>query len=311
MESELATIDLNKTFAQRFWYPISIVVVTVAAAGAGWLVVGGLDRGRHAPFSDGPAYALWRIMIGITVAMAFAGTLFTVPMLRELRARYPSASLSALTALYLLTIAGTAAMPLMFWGRLQPSAVRIGIALVLVAVAMWPAVAVIWIVRARVRFIAVQPLDTLAATTAHRIEEIRSLRAALITALTILAMVVSISVLNTGQLRNARIAAGTAAEIPPTYALLYGAVLAGLLGILFVPVHLSWQAAGARILDASYPIVRTDASGVPQLPDDEWTAGRNRLTELIGLANTATAQFRAAFTTLAPFLTGLLAYFLK
>ncbi|WP_063047067.1 hypothetical protein [Nocardia pseudovaccinii] len=48
-----------------------------------------------------------------------------------------------------------------------------------------------------------------------------------------------------------------------------------------------------------------------QLPDDEWTAGHNRLTELMGLANTATAQFRAVVTTLAPLLTGLLAYFLK
>ncbi|MEV6337119.1 hypothetical protein AB0M12_20640 [Nocardia vinacea] len=311
MEPELPTIDLNKTVAQRFYYPIGIVVLTIAAAGAGWLIVGGLDHGRNAPFSTGPAYALWRMMIGITVGMAVVGALFTVPMLRALRARYPSASLSALATLYLLAIAGTAAVPRMFWGRIEPSTVRIGITLVLIAAAMWPAVAVIWVVRARVRFIAAQPLDTLATTTAYRIEEIRSLRAALITALTILAMVVSISVLNTGQLRNARIAAGTAGAIPPTYALLYGAVLAGLLAILFVPVHLSWQAAGARILDASYPIVRTDASGDPQLPDDEWTAGRNRLTELMGLGDTATAQFRAAFTTLAPFLTGLLAYFLK
>ncbi|MFE9325891.1 hypothetical protein ACIHDR_31295 [Nocardia sp. NPDC052278] len=74
LESELPTIDLNKTFAQRFWYPIGIVVLTVAAAGACWLIVGGLDRGRHAPFSDGPAYSLWRMMIGITVGMAVAGT---------------------------------------------------------------------------------------------------------------------------------------------------------------------------------------------------------------------------------------------
>ncbi|WP_433729939.1 hypothetical protein ACQP0C_01825 [Nocardia sp. CA-129566] len=311
MESELPTVDLNKTFAQRFFAPLGIVLVTVTAAGIGWLVVGGLDRGQRALFVTGPAYALWRMMIGITVAVAVAGTVFIMPVLRELRARYPSASLSALTALYLIAIAGTAAVPRLFWGRIEPSTVRIGIALVLVAVAMWPAVAVIWVVRARVRFLAQQPVDSLVATTAYRIEEIRSLRAALITALTILAMVVSISVLNTGQLRNARIAAGTAADIPPTYALLYGAVLAGLLAVLFVPVHLSWQAAGTRILDASYPIVRTDAAGDPRLPDDEWRAGRDRLTELMGLANTATAQFRAAFTTLAPFLTGLLAYFLK
>ncbi|MET8872495.1 hypothetical protein [Nocardia sp. NPDC004604] len=43
-------------------------------------------------------------------------------------------------------------------------------------------------------------------------------------------------------------------------------------------------------------MVRTDAAGDARLPDDEWRAGRDQLTELMGLADTATTPVRAAFT---------------
>ncbi|MGY2119594.1 hypothetical protein ACW9HR_37395 [Nocardia gipuzkoensis] len=311
MERQLPTADADATLAQRLLQPLGIVLATLAVAVVGWAAVGGLDRGHPAPFTPGPAYSLWRILLGVTAGIAVAAAVFAIPRFLSLRTRYPSASLSALTVLYLLAIAVTALVPRMIGGRIGPSSIRIAVVLVIAAAALWPAAAIIWIVRARVRFVARQTLDSLATTAAHRIEELRYLRSMLITALTILATVVSMSVINTGQLRNARVAAGTAGDYPPAYALLYGAYLAALLAILFIPAHLTWQAAGERVLDAAYPIVRTGAGDTTGLPDGDWEAGRKRLSELIGLSHTATSQFRAAFTTLSPFLTGLLAYFLK
>ncbi|MET8777910.1 hypothetical protein ABZV58_23150 [Nocardia sp. NPDC004654] len=93
----------------------------------------------------------------------------------------------------------TALVPRIVWGRIGSSSIRIAVVLVIAAAALWPAAAIIWIVRARVRFITRQALASLAATAAHRVEELRYLRSMLITALTTLAIVVSMSVINTGQ----------------------------------------------------------------------------------------------------------------
>jgi len=294
----------------------------IAVAGTG--VLGGLlvtipagTTPEVERFVDTDEYRLWRVLIGALLATTVASVVLTVALLRRLKTRYPSARL--LPVVVLLAVVSVFVSILSLVSGLHLSAIKIPGALgprvfavtVVVVAALFPAVAVIWVVRARVQFLAVSDDSPSVAEANQRLIELRDLRSALNTVLIVLSIAISLTVVVTGQLRNALVKSGPAgADAPVAYVLLYGAVIAALLGALYLPVYLTWQQCGARLIDALYPIDRTDDLGQPVLPDGEWETNRKRLSDLLTLGATGIGQFKTAFATLAPFLTSLLAYFL-
>jgi hypothetical protein len=67
------------------------------------------------------------------------------------------------------------------------------------------------------------------------------------------------------------------ADYPTAGVIFYGAFLAAMLALLYVPVHLKWRASAEVLREALYPI---PAGG---RPDANWSEGRKRLSELLTL----------------------------
>jgi hypothetical protein len=316
----------------RALYPVAIVIVLGAAAYMGALLVtfprsGITEDIKKLKGTD--AYQLWRALMAVLVGFSVATLSVSLPAYRRLRRRYRSAKLTPLNLLYLPCIALAGLFPTLLYPPkfgLNSMTTRVLLLVVVIMGAAWPAVASIWVVRPRARYLLICAGADLVRSSKERLEEWRQVRSALASTLTLLASIISLTVIVTGQLRNARIEAGTtdAIKFPVYYVLLYGAVFAAILAAIYLPVYARWQQVGERLVDTLYPLPGPSALRAPgsrpfpgaaghratELPSKDWEDGRKRLSDFLKLGTTGGAQLKTAFATLAPFLTSLLGYFI-
>jgi hypothetical protein len=265
--------------------------------------------GQSASFTASSGYFVWRLLIVLLVLASLVGAGVAVPLLVYLRRRYPDANLTSLALVYLPGAAASAGLHWLGW-RNKTLAwnllnVRITIVLIIIGLALAPVIGLIWIVRDRVGDLAHRDVAPPTDRADERIKELLALRRTLTTALGILAGVISLTVVATGQLRLTQIAAGApAANWPIALVILYGVFFAAVLALLYVPVSLKWRDSAEVLREALYP---TPTNG---RPDATWSEGRNRLSELLTLDSGLAPTLGAAFSVLSPFLVSLLGYFL-
>lgn len=292
--------------------PLGVAVGLVAAGVLTYelVTVAPAPEGQSATFTTSSGYVVWRLLIVLVVLTSLVGAGVAIPIFADLRRRYPNANLIPLVTVYLAAIAVTGLVPrrlgrvttALSWNSLG---LRVAILLVVVAVALAPAAGLIWIVRDRVRGLAHRDVSAPTDPVDKRIDELLALRRTLSTALGIVAGVISLTVVASGQLRLTQIAAGMVpADYPIALVVLYGALFASMLALLYVPVHLKWRDSAEALRDALYPI---PADG---RPDANWSEGRRRLSDLLTLDTGLARPLGAALSILSPFIVSLIGYFL-
>jgi hypothetical protein len=271
------------------------------------LVTVGAGGPRNASFIASANYLLWRLLVVLLVLTSLVAAAIAWPRLVDVRRRYPSATPTPLVLAYPLGILITAALPWLTqqglavqWNMLS---VRIGVVVIIVAIAVAPTLGTLWIIRFRVGELARREAIQ-SDEGAARIGELLALRRMAATALSILAAIISLTVINTGQLRHSYLAAGALQpeEWPIAGVILYGAFFAGLLALLYVPVHLRWRDSAEALREALYPIPSHGR------PDAEWSEGRKRLSDLLLLDMGVPGVLGTIFTVGSPLLISLLGY---
>lgn len=262
---------------------------------------------RSQAFIDSTNYVVWRLLIVVLVLVTLVSAAVGWPRFAKLRRKYPTADVRPLALVYPIPVLVTAALP---W-LTQPSvsvawsllSVRLGIVVLVVAAGIAPAVGTVWIVRRRLGEMAETPQDDAENDTATRIVELSTLRRTAGAALGVLAGIISLTVVNTSQLRRTYLDAGAPPEILPAIGVvLYGSFLAGLLALLYVPAHFRWRDSAEAVRDRLYPIP-TDGR-----PDADWSDGRKRVSDLLELDRGVPGILGTALTVAAPFLISLLGW---
>lgn len=291
--------------------PIAVVLALVLAGLSTFalVTVPPAAEGSSAAFVSSSGYFVWRLLIVFLMLASLIGAVVAGPMFLELRRRYRSANLASLALAYALGLVIVVGLHLLAWRNMSLTwnmlNARIAVLLVLVAVASIPPVGLIWLVRDRVHRLAGEDRPAVTDPVDRRIEELLALRRTSITALGILAGVISLTVVVTGQLRLAQIAVGAPPEKWPIAAvILYGAFFAAILGLLYVPLYLKWRDNAEALRVQLYPI---PADG---RPDAAWSEGRRRLSDLLTLDTGLVGSLGPILSVLSPFLISILGYFL-
>ncbi len=82
--------------------------------------------------------------------------------------------------------------------------------------------------------------------------------------------------------------------------LLYGAFFTVISMALYIPVFVAWRTRCRSFVDRIYPLP-ADAR-----PAEDWTSGRARLGQLLGIEQTVAKNLTAAFGLLSPLATSVL-----
>lgn len=274
-------------------------VATIAAlAGAGVvlaLVQWALGRGGHTGVARSPEYLVWAgcVSVGVVIywhVFARTRTHVRAPSRTALAISVVAYVIVALLVNFLLTGRGPAGtLPTVPW-VMRP--------LYLVAeFCAAPAVLTLWLTRPR--------LDRISLSEDGALDGLLTIRTDMGRSLTGLSIIVSSGLINTAVLRHAHVAHGLDPKLfPTTFVLGYGAVLTGIVALIYVPAFLAWRDRALALIDTVYPLPKDGR------PTEEWSDGRARLTTLISLDATVGKTVHAALGILAPLLTGLLAYYL-
>lgn len=274
------------------------VATIVGLAGAGvvlFIVQWMLGWGGHTAVARSPEYLIWAASVSVGVVIywhVFARTRAHVraPSRAALAVSVVAYVIVALLVQFLLTgraPAGT--LPTVPW-VMRP----------LYAVAEFcaaPAVLTLWLARPRLQQLALHEHGAL--------DSLLTIRADIGRSLTGLSLIVSSGLVNTAILRQAHIAHGLEPELyPTTLVLAYGAALSGIVALIYIPAFLAWRDQAIALINTVYPIPE-DAR-----PTEEWSTGRARLADLISPDVTVGKTVSAALGILAPFVAGVLAYYL-
>ena len=109
----------------------------------------------------------------------------------------------------------------------------------------------------------------------------------------------------TGALRHALVAAGyESSSFPATGVLLYGALFTAALALLFIPAYTDLRHRQRQFRDC---LSRIPDTGIP---DEHWSATRERLSEMLALTAGLPEAARATTLLLGPFLSALVILFL-
>jgi hypothetical protein len=158
-----------------------------------------------------------------------------------------------------------------------------------------PAVLTLWLVRSRLLRLDLNPFGMLDSLLVIRADIRRSLIA--------LSLIVSSAMVNVVVLRHAYVTHGLEPRyFPPPLVLAYGAVLTGIVALIYVPAYLAWRDRALALIDETYP-APYDAR-----PTEEWSTGRTRLTTLLSPNDTIGRSVGTALSILTPLATALLAY---
>jgi hypothetical protein len=114
-----------------------------------------------------------------------------------------------------------------------------------------------------------------------------------------LVAVIGIATLTTGALRNAALAVPNAPRLPTLYPLLYGALLTGILALMFVPAHWATDRYAQAVLDSVCPLPRRQ-------PTPEWFSGYANLSAHLRIGSGAADALKDASAILAPLVASVL-----
>jgi hypothetical protein len=269
----------------------SLVGLTIVFTVVQWV----LGWGGHIATARSPEYITWSAVVSVGVVIywhVFARTRAHVcaPSRGALAISVVAYVILAVLVLFLLTgRASVGPLPTVPW-LMRP--------LYLVAeFCAAPAALTLWLAHTRLQQIH---LDAHGA-----LDDLLTVRADIGRSLTGLSLIVSTGLINTAVLRQAQLVHGLKPELfPTTLVLVYGAVLTGIVALIYIPAFLAWRDRAIALINVVYPVPK-DAR-----PTEEWSGGRTRLTELISPDVTVGKTVRAALGILAPLATGLLAYYL-
>ncbi|MEV6346265.1 hypothetical protein [Actinoplanes sp. NPDC051851] len=289
----------------------AVALAGLAIAGVLTFALATVEPGgpRTAAFIASENYVIWRLLVVLLVLMSLTTGAAGWARLTVLRRRYPAATLTPFLTALPLGILVTAALPwlsqrtpAMTWNMLS---VRMAVVAVVVTVAAGPSLAILWMVRERLGRLSPgdgdQPADR---SPGVLIGELLALRRTAGDAVGVLAAIISLTVVNTGQLRNTYLAAGASpADVPVTGVILYGAFFAALLAFLYLPVHARWRAGAEALRESLFPIPPTGR------PDADWSDGRQRLSVLLLLDKGVPGVLGGILLVGSPFLVSLVGCF--
>ncbi|MET8630727.1 hypothetical protein ABZW30_44765 [Kitasatospora sp. NPDC004669] len=257
-------------------------------------------------FSD--AYRSWSVWVGIAFAIWVAIGVSLLGTVRQLRGLFtpdpPAIPVRGLFVIY-LAYAALIASPLQVAGVPRPALstdfeVRVKVVLAVGLAAGAPAVITIWLVADRLRQLRrlLRRADTL-GSPGDRIDELRRLWQYSLAALAALSGALSVGVLTIDGVRALAVVVevdkgSVAGAFPLWMMLLVGLFLTIAFALVYVPMLLSWRGCAHQLVDTVYP---TPTTG---MPDDDWTQGRARLTELLGLDVGLMKRLSNTFLVLAP-----------
>ena len=132
------------------------------------------------------------------------------------------------------------------------------------------------------------------------ITELLWIRAQLQRFLAVLAMVVAANILGAATFRRVMLAYEPQPPIDSSILLVYGAMMTGLLALLYVPAYLGWQTKARDLRDALCPWPSDGA------PTHDWYINRADVEGLLNLKVSAGASFTTGLGLLAPFASSLI-----
>jgi hypothetical protein len=269
------------------------VLLTVQAA---------LGSGGHTAVARSPEYFAWSAFVSVGVVIYVQVFVRTVRVVRP-----PSRAVLAVSVIAYLLVGGAVLTMLTGHGpagtlETVPLVMRPLYAVAEVAGA--PAVIGLWLVHARLH-----QVDHLLRQWPERsdgvLAELLTSRTDLGRCLAGLSLIASTGLINTAALRKAHLAHGLQPEqFPSAFVLLYGAAVTAIVALIYVPAFLAWRERATNLINTVYA-VPADAR-----PSEEWTSGRARLSELVGVDATVAKTLTAAFGILAPLATSLLSIYI-
>lgn len=295
--------------ARASYIPVFLVAACVTAYFGAHLVEPSRTDELRA-LAEHDAFKLWKAMIGVLLVVTLAGAVVTMPMAWRLLKKFPVGRRWWLVVSTLITaVAGAIAV---YWipklvdihsGNSKELMIDIQSGMLAVFsfafLFLLAPILVLVLVTASAREVELPPAIGAfksAATALH------DLRAPLNSALTWLAIPISLTVIVTGQLRNALIAVnpGVSADYPIAYVLLYGAVLAAFLCALYIPAHTELHRMDEKLVNARYPF-----DGTEQRETD-----RMVLSDYLGHTGDGAKHYMTIFAAVSPFVTSLVAFFI-
>lgn len=282
-----------------------VAVLTAGGAAAALVTVGIKHSADSAAFSSSTEYITWGTLAIGLVALSVAGGVYCLPAWRALHARSSrSARLTSYGVAVLVTACYDATPQVGLRLLLQHGSSRLSGSIfreiglgVLVGLFTLPAVSGLVLV-ALLLSRDKPPWDGAGGRAA--ITELLGIRAQLQRFLAVLAMVIGANVLTAAAFRGAMLAYAEQPPIDTVVLLLYGAMMTGLLALVYVPAYLAWHTKAGELRDALCPLPPDGHS------NHDWYVSRADLEGLLNLKVSAGAAFTTGLGLLTPFLSSLI-----
>jgi hypothetical protein len=117
------------------------------------------------------------------------------------------------------------------------------------------------------------------------------------------AVIITAIMISIGALRNA-LNAFYESNITPTGILVFGAILAGLLAVISIPVYVTWRASAQALRDDLYPLPRDGR------PSKEWYQGRSNLEILLEMRVGTGQRFAVLAGIASPIIISIVSVFI-
>ncbi|MFE9689135.1 hypothetical protein [Micromonospora sp. NPDC005806] len=281
---------------------LATVAALAGIVGVQRTVQAALGSRGHTAVAQSPEFLAWSAFVSVSVVIYIHVFVRTVRVVRP-----PSRAVLAVSIIAYLLVGGVVLKLLTGHG---PAGTLDTVPLVMrplyavAEVAAAPAVIGLWLVHARLR-----QVDHLLEQWPERsdpvLTELLRSRTDLRRCLAGLSLIASTALINTAALRKAHLAYGLRPEqFPSALVLLYGAAVTAIVALIYVPAFLAWRERATNLISTVYP-VPADAR-----PSEEWTSGRARLSDLVGVDATVAKTLGAAFGILAPLATSLLSVYI-
>ena len=303
-----------------------LVVVAVVGAATGWFVIQaspGTHRGVIA-FRQQPWYTVWSSLGALFVALWLILGVVALSQVWSISAEEAESARERMKLIirpalgFLLYGAVVSFLASSLSQRTRVGAPFIPLAHPALRVNFFSAVAVIgtlpsavglWMIRRRARSLPIMVSDseTGLLNSLDRFLEFRSRNQRF---LAMLSTVVATAVLQTSALRNALIGSGIvkAADYPPEFVFLYGAIFAAAVAIVYLPSELALRQAGRALQQMAASqmenAVPTSGNGVEGWLD--WVDQRDRIGKTLGLDVPILARIQTSLGLLAPLIASLI-----
>ena len=291
-------------------------MLVLLPAGVGFALFQVGKGGRDWWLTSTDDFTAWSVWVGFTFALWIALGVRSLSLTGTLRALFPTAVTAirlpvmfALAVVYagaigsvLVTADGPPPWVYGDWCRcilpLDPHfKVRVAVVIFIGLIAAVPSVVVLWLVAEALQWVqGLLETDT-CDSAGQRLDELRTLWRCSMATLGALSVALSAAALVIGGLSKLL-------GFPGRDVVLIGALLTGVFAAVYVPVLLAWRSRARQLVDTVYPTPPTGK------PDADWTEGRARMMQLIGLDVGLPTRLSNAVVALAPLEAALLTWLL-